>query len=181
MTLWLWTFHYHRDECFQLCNDCHLVPRTWRMSTFSCILISQDDLCWRKLWDFKLRIADHDEVYEALKAEGTIWRKQSTSSLFASIRADVSRRVENEAARRMTEQRLIEKVRREERRKERREKWREERESIITLMINERAESSMTWSFFMRWTTRTWVTQLLDSLCDVAVSHVVSNYYNENL
>jgi hypothetical protein len=54
------------------------------------------------------------------------------------IRAAASRRVGDETARRMTEQRLIEEARRDGRRKERRET-----RSNITLVVNERPKSSV--------------------------------------
>jgi hypothetical protein len=59
--------------------------------------------------------------------------------------------VGDEAARRMTEQRLIEEARRDGRREERRER----RRSNVTLVVNERPESSVTWSLFTRRITRT--------------------------
>ena len=64
------------------------------------------------------------------------------------IRADASRRVGDEAARRMTEQRLIEEARRDGRREGRRET----RRSNVPLVVNERPRSSVEWSLF---TTRT--------------------------
>ena len=55
------------------------------------------------------------------------------------LRAAASRRVGDEAARRMTEQRLIEEARRDGRREGRRET----RRSNVTLVVNERPKSGM--------------------------------------
>jgi len=57
----------------------------------------------------------------------------------------------DEAARRMTEQRLIEEARRDGRREGRRET----RRSIVTLVVNKRPKSSVAWSLFTGPITRT--------------------------
>lgn len=90
-----------------------------------------------------LRVSEERRIEEARRVE--------TRAREDGIRADASRRVEDEAARRMTEQRLIEEARREGRREGRRER----RGSNVTLVVNERAESSVAWSLFTGRTTRT--------------------------
>jgi len=93
------------------------------------------------------------DALERLRAneERRIEAKQvETRAREDEIRADVSRRIEDEAARRMTEERLIEEARREGRKEGRRE-----RRSNVTLVVNERPKSSVAWSLFTGRTTRT--------------------------
>ena len=66
------------------------------------------------------------------------------------VRADASRRGGDEAARRLAELRLEEAWR-----DGRREGRRERRRNNITLVVNERPESSVAWSLFTGWTNRT--------------------------
>ena len=82
-----------------------------------------------------LRVSEERRIEEARRVEARAREDK---------RADAGRRVEDEAARRMTEQRLIEEARREGRRERRRER----RGSNVTLVVNERPKSSVTWSFF---------------------------------
>ena len=91
----------------------------------------------------ELKVSEERRIDEARRVE--------TRAKGDEIRADASRRVEDEAARRMTEQRLIEEARREGRREGRREK----RGSNVTLVVNERAKSSVAWSLVTGRTTRT--------------------------
>ena len=90
-----------------------------------------------------LRVSEERRIEEARRVEARAREDE--------IRADASRRVGDEAARRMTEQRLIEEARRDGRREGRREK----RRSNVTLVVNERPESSVAWSLFPGRTTRT--------------------------
>ncbi|KAF8862696.1 hypothetical protein BDZ45DRAFT_722969 [Acephala macrosclerotiorum] len=94
-----------------------------------------------------LRISGEQRIEEARRVEAKAREDE--------IRADASRRLEDEAARRMTEQRLIEEARREARREGKREGRRERRRSNITLVVNERPESSVAWPLFTGRTTRT--------------------------
>jgi peptidoglycan hydrolase CwlO-like protein len=93
------------------------------------------------------------DALERLRAseERRIQQRVETRATEDEIRADTSRRVDDEAARRMTEQRLIEEARREGRREGRRER----RGSNVTLVVNERAKSSVAWSLVTGRTTRT--------------------------
>ncbi|KAH8757096.1 hypothetical protein BGZ57DRAFT_645795 [Hyaloscypha finlandica] len=89
-----------------------------------------------------LRVSEERRIEEARRVEARAREDE--------MRADASRRVGDEAARRMTEQRLIEEARRDGRREGRRE-----RRSNVTLVVNERPESSVAWSLFTGRTTRT--------------------------
>jgi hypothetical protein len=82
-----------------------------------------------------LRVSEERRVEEARRVEARAREDE--------IRVDASRRAEDEAARRMTEQRLIEEARREGRREGRRER----RGSNVTFVVNERPKSSVAWSF----------------------------------
>jgi len=90
-----------------------------------------------------LRISEERRIEEARRVEARAREDE--------VRADASRRVGDEAARRMTEQRLIEEARRDGRREGRRET----RRSNVTLVVNERPESSVAWSLFTGRTART--------------------------
>jgi hypothetical protein len=90
-----------------------------------------------------LRVSEERRIEEARRVEARAREDE--------VRADASRRVGDEAARRMTEQRLIEEARRDGRREGRRER----RRSNVTLVVNERPESSVAWSLFTGRTART--------------------------
>ena len=90
-----------------------------------------------------LRVSEERRIEEARRVDARAREDE--------MRADASRRVGDEAARRMTEQRLIEEARRDGRREGRRERKR----SNVTLVVNERPESSVAWSLFPGRTTRT--------------------------
>lgn len=89
-----------------------------------------------------LRVSEERRVEEARRVEARAREDE--------VRADASRRVRDEVARRMTEQRLIEEARRNGRREGRRE-----RRSNVTFVVNERPESSVAWSLFTGRKTRT--------------------------
>lgn len=90
-----------------------------------------------------LRVSEERRIEEARRVEARAREDE--------VRADASRRVRDEAARRMAEQRLIEEARRDGRREGRRER----RRSNVTLVVSERPESSVAWSLFTGRTTRT--------------------------
>jgi chromosome segregation ATPase len=90
-----------------------------------------------------LRVSEERRIEEARRVEARAREDE--------VRADASRRVGDEALRRMTEQRLIEEARRDGRREGRRER----RRSNVTLVVNERPESSVAWSLFTGRTART--------------------------
>lgn len=90
-----------------------------------------------------LRVSEERRIEEARRVEARAREDER--------RADAGRRVEDEAARRMTEQRLVDEARREGRREGRRDR----RGSNVTLVVNERAESRMAWSLVTGRTTRT--------------------------
>jgi len=89
-----------------------------------------------------LRVSEERRIEEARQVEARAREDE--------LRASASGRVEGEAARRMTEQSLIEEARREGRREGRRE-----RRSNVTLVVNEKPTSSVAWSFVTGRTTRT--------------------------
>jgi len=99
----------------------------------------------RELFDAleTLRVIEERRIEEARRVEAGVREDE--------LRADASRRVGDEAARRMNEQRLIEEARRDGRREGRRER----RRSNVTLVVNERPKSSVAWSLFTERTTRT--------------------------
>ena len=82
-----------------------------------------------------LRVSEERRIEEARRVEARAGED--------AIRANASRRVEDEAARRITEQRLIEEARREGRREGRKER----RGSNVTLVVKERPKSNVAWSF----------------------------------
>ena len=90
-----------------------------------------------------LRVSEERRIEEARRVDARAREDE--------MRADASRRVGDEAARRVVEQRLIEEARRDGRREGRRERKR----SNVTLVVNERPESSVAWSLFTGRTTRT--------------------------
>ena len=96
-----------------------------------------------------LRVSEERRIVEARRVEARA--RMEARAREDEVRADASRREENEAERRMTEQRLIEEARRDGRREERRIR----RRGNITLVVNERPESSVAWSIFRARTTRT--------------------------
>ncbi|KUJ10919.1 uncharacterized protein LY89DRAFT_689474 [Mollisia scopiformis] len=84
-----------------------------------------------------LRVSEERRIEEARRVEARAREDE--------IRADTSRRVGDEAARRITEQRLIEEARRDGRKEGRRER----RRSNVTFVVNERPKSTVAWSLFM--------------------------------
>ena len=90
-----------------------------------------------------LRVSEERRIEEARRLEARAREDE--------IRADASRRARDEAARRMTEQGLIKEARRDGRREGRRKR----RKSNVTLVVNKRPKSSVAWSVFTGWTTRT--------------------------
>ncbi|KAL5313322.1 hypothetical protein ACEPPN_019055 [Leptodophora sp. 'Broadleaf-Isolate-01'] len=96
----------------------------------------------------RLRVSEERRIEERRIEEA---RRVEARAREDEIRADASRIVGDEAARRTTEQRLIEEARRDGRREGRRER----RRSSVTLVVNERPKSSVAWSLFTGRTTRT--------------------------